>query len=491
MTVPATCSPGQLLAQANLFKTLSLVIDDKPDDLYAIIWGLQSIGLSCVPLRYDAFSGLQNADILQQSLSTAKIVFLDLNLDTKPDIGSSDQANHIRDILNTLKLQGPYLLIIWSDFRADMKEVIATAFERAQGAILPIAVAVLDKEKFMDTSAGERTFDFSELGGHIYKIIENFPQISALMTWENRICAASSAVSHVLFGFGSSADHAGLCAALNDMQAKRGTSQPGITQIISSPLYDKNEISSALYAIGKAACGQHTEQYPAAAMDAGLLPMIEDKCLSSPPPQPCDEIWKKTFSDKNSAALDPQAACKLNTRLLLDIKTQPSSKRGVWIEPKTNNANAYFQECLGETEKNLRCCLFNLKKINEIADRDLKSSIKQARDTARIGLLECSAACDEAWKKPAVRLFLLAGLIPTAMKEYISEADSIFISEKIHLNNAEYFIVISFRHPCSLKTTVIDGDSVTTLFRIRDQLLSQITARFAAYASRPGVISIR
>lgn len=491
MSTSIACPPAQPSAHPDLFKTLSLVIDDNPDDLYAIIWGLQSIGLSCVPLRYDAFSGLQNADLLQQGLSTAKIVFLDLNLDTKPDIGSSDQANHIRDVLNKLKLQGPYILIVWSDFKADMKEVIATAFERAQGAILPVGVAVLDKEKFMDVSAGERVFDFSELGGHICKVIENFPQLSALMTWENRICAASSAVSHVLFSFGSSADHAGLCAALTDMQTKRGVSQPGATQLISSPLYDKNEISSALYAIGKAACGQHTEQYPAAAIDAGLLPMIEDKFLSSPPPQSCDEIWKKTFSDKNSAALDPQAVCKLNTRLLLDTKTPPSSKRGVWIEPKADNADTYFQDCLGEVEKNLRCSLFNLKKINEIADKGIKSSIKQARDTARVGLLECSAACDEAWKKPTVRLFLLAGLIPTAIKEYISEADSIFISEKIHLNNAEYFIVISFRHPCSLKTTVIDGDSVTTLFRVRDQLLSQITARFAAYASRPGVISIR
>lgn len=491
MSTSIDCPPAQPSAQPDLFKTLSLVIDDNQEDLYAIMWGLQSIGLSCVPLRYDAFSGLQNADILQQGLSTARIIFLDLNLDTKPNIGSSDQANHIRDVLNKIQLQGPYILIVWSDFKANMNEVVATAFERAPGAILPVGVAVLDKDKFVDTSDGGRVFNSSELGGHIAKIIESFPQMSAMMAWENRTCAASAAVSHTLFSFESSVDYAELCTALHGMQATRGTTQSGTNLLISTPLYNKTVISSALHSIGKAACGQHTDQCPAASIDAGLLPMLEDKFLSSPPPPSCDEIWSKAFLDKDPSALGSQAACRLNTRLLLDTKIPPSSKRGVWIEPKTDNADTYFQECLGETEKNLRYALFNSKKINEIADASEKSSTKQLRDTARIGLLECSAACDEAWKKPTVRLFLLAGLIPTTLKKYTSESDGIFISEKIYFNNDEYFIAVSFRHPCSLKTAVMDSDSVTTLFRIRDQLLSQIAARFAAYASRPGVISIR
>ena len=82
--------------------------------------------------------------------------------------------------------------------------------------------------------------------------------------------------------------------------------------------------------------------------------------------------------------------------------------------------------------------------------------IKNIRSQSRIGILECSAACDQAWRDPVMRLFLLVALIQSTGKDYIGGKDSVFSSEQIYFDSTEYIMSISFRYPIGLRAVLID-----------------------------------
>lgn len=478
--------------ELNLFKTLSIVVDDKEEDLYAILWGLQSAGLACVPLKYDALTGLQNSTIAE--LSEARIVFLDLNLERAPNRGSSDQATHISTVLKALKLKGPYILIVWSDFKANLDDVLKTAFERTPQIVFPVGIAVLHKEKFLSGDV-EGEYDFQAIGDHISKIVTQYPQVFAMMAWENRAATAASTVSQNLFKLKDDINKDAVANLLTGLrQSIEAMPADSDLPVISSPIYTKDRISKIFHSIGTAACGKHIDEEPSAAIEAGLLPLLEDKFLSIPTEAACLQTWKAVFDERGDGKLEAAVVCKLNSYLLIDKLEGAFSHRGLFLELNNSPANSFLSTYLGTERETLQRHFFDKGKIKKLEENGQPSRANEIISTCRIGLLECSAACDHAQNNIGSRLGLLAALIPEGSKNQITSSESFYHEGeglKVHFENNNYFFIVSYKYPVGLPQHLIENrECFTPLFRAREQLLNSIAARYAAYASRPGIISV-
>ncbi|MEG6503343.1 MULTISPECIES: hypothetical protein [unclassified Desulfovibrio] len=476
----------------DLFKTLSIVVDDKEEDLYAILWGLQSAGLACVPLRYDALTGLQNSTI--NELPTARLVFLDLNLERAPTRGSSDQATHISTVLRELRLRGPYILIVWSDFKANLDNVLKTAFERTPEVVLPVGIAVLHKEKFL-VGGVEGEYDFQALGEHISQIVAQYPQVFAMMAWESRTATAASTVTQNLFELKEPVDSSTVSSLLAKLQKEVEAMPPDASApVISKPLYPKDRISKIFHSIGTAACGKHTDEDPSAAIDAGLLPLLEDKFLSIPTDSACCQTWQSVFNEKGAGKLEAPVVCKLNSYLLIDKLEGTFSHRGLFLELNDTPENTFLSSYLGENREALQRHFFDKGKIKNLTANGQAARANEIISTCKIGMLECSAACDHAQNNIGVRLGLLAALVPEGSANQITSAESFYHEGeglKIHFGDKNYILIVSYKYPVGLPQHLIENRTYfSPLFRAREQLLNSISVRFSAYASRPGVISV-
>lgn len=493
MSATLTQPSEALLSQLNLFKTSCIVVDDREDDLLAILWGLQTAGMSCVPLRYDAITGLQNANM--EELSSARLVFLDLNLERTLDRGASDQAKNIIEVLETLKLRGPYILIVWSDFRAKVDEVLGTAFQRASNVIFPVGIAVLNKEKFLipgNDDTEDASYDFHELGQHISKIISEYPQVFSMMAWENRAMVASSTVTKNLFRLRATVTLDELSASLRNVRsAVDATPEGASTPVISEALYSKKDISKIFYKIGYAASGKYADEDPASAVESGLLPLLEDQFLSIPAIDACIDTWKKVFQESQQEKLTPDVICKLNSCLLIDV-SQSDSPRGLFLELLDSSTDTFQASHLETDKTTLQEHFFNEEKLAAIVKKDGEEKKNVIVKSCIVGILECSAACDHAQNKIGVRLGLLAAIIPVEHEKCINKDQNIYHDGiKIHFNGKDYLFLISFKYPFGITQAIIADPTIAKpLFRVREQLLSAIAARFASHASRPGFISV-
>lgn len=450
-----------------------VVIDDNQEELDNIKEAFFSAGIPCLPIRYrnddpENHSGLDHVNVTKWI--SPRIVVTDLNLTEAQGATASILAGPLAGMLKSLSIEGPYLLCVWSKLESVVSDVVKLLDERHGDSItLPLHVSVISKSEFSS--------DPERLKEKIINLILENSLFDILLDWESRVSGAGRSAIATLYSMAqrNSAGHS--------TEVRVG------------------ELRKILGAIGNEAIGQkNAADNPALAMEAGLIPVLEDqiKLISG------DEIYEKwkgavpEIGEKQD--IDDSIKSKLNTFFHIEEVggDYPKNCRGVFVGfnagyLEVSERLKKFESRIGRTIKAL---------LHEEFLPETHASTKSFREEARgetiLGFLEISPACDYAQRKTKFPRYILGALIPERFELLTNRSsaqgskdrahEGIHRLPKIVVKGEIYILKFSFKYQFGAQPDDNQwfGES---LFRVRDQILSSITFSCSQYASRPGVIS--
>ncbi|EKO3925335.1 hypothetical protein GCS56_002618 [Vibrio metschnikovii] len=446
-----------------------VLIDDKKDDLDDIQNSLTSAGYPCFPIHYKNSdpSNVSGIDHINLGVIHPRVIITDLNLQ-EHQIDPKKLVGPIAEVLKKLAIDGPYLLYFWSKNTSTVEAVMKLISERHKTIPAPIHCGVLDKAHFKARPA--------ELVDKVASLFKDNAIFHAMFGWENRISKAAQLTTDSLFKLARPSDF----SSIEDFQSST-----------------TDKLKTMLAVIGNETLGtKNAKDEPAVAIELGLEPVLHDHIQSM-----------HTLIDK-SVWLN--AANEIGTRLRADddVKAHLNSfyhieelygdskknKRGTWIEfnPSylidTNNKKRIIQN-LGREIKTL----LNDEFLN--GTRGDKKERDAARNATKIGFLELSAECDQAQKKTKMNRYFISAMIPKKFENFTFFGEKsndtahagVYRLPNVIICGEEYIVKVSFMYQVGV---IPDFNKWlgTPVFRLKDQILSDISFKASQHAARPGII---
>ncbi len=428
-----------------------IVIDNEKPHLDALVKGLTSAGLPCMPYH---FAG----DFPDGNLvSGCRVIFCDLHLGEIP--GGAGGVPELAAIASFLMESisdehGPYLLVLWSqdaEWMGHMEGYIETLDAHQR----PVRCVHLDKHDHINLATGE-VKDLDALKTALSDALEPVPAIRTLLELESAMNSASAqTVSQIYKLAGPDTlkveDHA-----------------EGVSKLLGS--------------LAEAASGKtHAANDPWAAVVEALTPLIGDRLRRASVASRSDEYWKQAIDvEAHKRGTSNKSAAAINSMLNLDFHVgnlNSSSRGAVCVPPSSWSVASRFGLKIAELYK-----LLGVLKPSELTDPKWR-------------LVQIDAACDSAQSKPGVIPYVLALELPRTFANNSKKASSktpeaLWLSPWFEKDDE----VVQIRaHP-----RLIQGFSpsfacrhLTIEFRIRDQLLEDLVFAARTYAARPGYVSVR
>jgi hypothetical protein len=449
-------------------------IDDDPDHLQKIVWGLGKAGFCTIPFLFDD-GKLENPP--EQPLPGLRIVFSDIHM-----IGGGPQnerlhASNIVQCLKKIVSDGPYVLIFWSQFPDERDRIATLIQERAPDVKLtpPIGYGAIDKTQVFDLSpdGGSSAFDADKLRDLIVERIREFKTLAVATSWEDRAARAAARTTDRLF------------------------------QLVKDSASVENDWARLLAYLACEAVGQQEAgEGLTSALDEALLPLLEDQLsLIGNEPSPAAEDVQRLLdlvsvegSRECPAAV---ATSQLNTSYLIEEFGHETGTRmwarGTVTELGTGFVNSGpFINAFGLDDATLI--------RQEFATRDLDAEEKRS---TRLHIVELGPECDHVQGKVSTHRYLLALLVPGSLiGAFIGGAkgkklpsspryrnDSVMDIGKLSLKTSqekESHLLISCR--CFMALAAKTSIGGKPRFRLRRSLLEEVAHRYATHARRPGVM---
>jgi hypothetical protein len=463
----------------------TVLIDDDKEELYDILTSISSAGIPCIPIHYKNEPGNQTGiDHINVQNIRSRIIITDLNLTDTGSLEPKALVGPIAKVLEPLTNYGPYILLFWSKNESLVEEVVKHLKVRFHNKInLPIHWEVISKSKFKDKPI--------ELKKRIELLIKENSLFNAICDWESRITYAAQKTSNALYKLTTPSDY----------EPENKTEQ-------HQELFIK-----ALALIGNETVGiKNAAEHPSLAIDLGLSPLLQDQLNMT---NDNKNLWREAVPEIGKyQQLNDSIKSALNTFCHLEeVKPGfPKDCRGVFVslnpdKTETPEKSNKLEDKLGNSLKSIVHEEFlSSKDLGQETKAEAKAFRKKAREAVQLGFIELSAVCDQAQKKTKLHQYLLAALIP---EEFIAltifkddngvERDSshigIYRLPKIIIDNKIYVLKLSFKYQIGTKaiSTVGNRHYENTwfgkpLFRLKDQILSDISFKCAQYSSRPGII---
>lgn len=442
-----------------------VAIDNDPEDLDQIAKGLFNAGLPCVTMLYDIDQGLIKP--YNWEPSRLRIIFLDLNLGEIENIGSSvgTLTSPICEVLKILSPPGPYLLVFWTKHQSLVKETMKTIAERDKDVPLPVSYETLDKDLFTDTSKVE------ELRKSIVNaLVQNYVFL-ALLAWESEVEGAAVRT----------------CDRLHNLVAVRQSDGISLNII---------DLKDLLKQLAIAAWGKvHARENPGAAVTSGLSPLLHDHLdaiISNPE---YSIVWGKALSNGWNRTMPSMVTpAQLHSHCIVDLNCNDTNCRGAWLEftDDLQKQPDFLSAHLGQNLSDL---------MEEFINPASANGTEDFRNGVRLGLLECSAACDIAQNKAPLRRYILCARMPSDFDKYRTwtnperkkKHDAIYELEKTRIENNDFDLFLDFRYTVSLPPDhpLVNPKNVKAVFRVRSQVLTHISAMYAFHTTRPGIFSFK
>lgn len=450
-----------------------VLIDDNKNDLDSIQNSFVQNGYPCFPIHYINNDPNNETGIDHVNVEKIKprIVITDLNLQEQSQFTKQTLVAPIAKVLEKFALDGPYVLYFWSKNSELVEDVVNQIFERFKYVPLPLYCGVLDKAKFKDQPI--------DLKNAINNILLENTVFNALFTWENRVSSAAQTTTNSLFKLAKPKNR---------------------NSIIEFQKEIKERIGIILSAIGNETLGvKNAKDDPGLAIELGLEPVLRDHIQSSYESNDNNILWK-------SAA--PKIGNKLDQNSYSDFKSYLNSfyhieelnygfqkdRRGSWI--------SFNNEYLSDSNNDLRIKNNLGRSIKTILNEEFLNSRlgnqetrKKVHSDTRLGFIELSAECDQAQRKTKLNRYFLSVLIPVEHEAYTLHGaenrrvahSGIYRLPNIILDGNEYIIKISFMYQVGAIPTFNKwlGEPV---FRLKDQILSDISFRASQHLTRPGII---
>jgi len=422
-----------------------IVIDDNPGHLRGLADGLNSYGVACLQVLFTGdVEGIRECPHV-------RVVFADLHLNESG--ASNDDTRHFTVIggllEQTIVPTGPYAIILWTRY-ADQADGLRRFLEvRLKDIPKPFCVVSLDKNAHLNAAGEVR--DVDALVEALASIVQDQPQIAALLNWEERVLGAS----------------AGTVSAMIEL-AIAGLRPEERGQAIGRLLF-----RLALEAVGS----DHVESDRFQAVNEALLPILADR-VASLRSDADTEVWEKALEGQTpDAGLTIGEAARLNRFLhVADAKGSSGIDRGAVVRvPDSQLAEFETTFGLGQedaAEKEFLCSGFNKR-----------------NDGFRWMLAQVQATCDFAQRRPGPLPFVLGLEMPcTAVKDSTPRGamikcppfESHGIPRTLHFNTR-----------FQLAIPAATAKTLTVEYRLREALVNDIVYQLHSYGARPGMISFR
>jgi len=462
----------------------TVLIDDKEDELYEILTCISAAGIPCIPIHYRNEAGNKTGiDHIDLKNVKPRVIITDLNLTEAGSLNAKALVGPIAKVLKPITDFGPYILLFWSKNEQLVRDVVEQLTVRFHSDVnLPVFWDVISKSEYKNEPL--------KLKSKIETLIKGNPLFNALSDWESRITLAAQRTSNALYEL---------------------TTPPDYEPANKTQLHQE-QFMKALALLGNEAIGiKNAAEMPSLAVDLGLSPLLQDQLHISNIDK---NLWGTAIPALGKRQqLDDSIKSALNTYCHIEEVNSdfPKDCRGVFVNIK--NENLEITEKLHKLEDRLGNDLESIIHEEFISrskcgksSSDAKAFRKEAIDSIKLGFVELSAACDQAQRKTKLHQYLLAALIPEKYSELTQFKNSkgevqdyshigIYRLPKILIGNEIYILKLSFKYQIGTKvSSSVSGRNYKNswfgepLFRLKDQILSDISFKCAQYSSRPGII---
>ena len=453
-----------------LIKSRITVVDDKEHHLSGI--------KSCLnELRLDCHSKLYKEEDLEnwQALPGTRLLFLDQYLATEASFGVDNRLAFAKlaEVVGKLicPQSGPYGLVLWSEQPSleDLKRHLFQYFGGEDSRLLPVFFSVFQKHHYIDTSNGS-VVNAERLKQDIGNLITSSPQLHALLAWEADVSVAVDAVLRSIVDL-----------VPKDLRASNEFAE---------------EIGRILYRFAQAGAGiNRAAEKPRDAINRVLVPILADRTTRHDPDRESALDWSTALIGQAGGAPPPvPAQASVNSAIHLSFPNPPggaqiaSTELGAVIESLPENLEDPLMTYFGFSEQELR----ENFGVNEVEWNDCK-----------LRLVQIGASCDNAQPKPGPLLYLLAVEWPFANADGSKDRSKPNLNKKrkVALGTAWSTPILLFptaenpgRLTVFLNLTVsvpkdeTEGWAVT--YRLREELISNITQEYARFISRPGIVTL-
>jgi hypothetical protein len=441
------------------------IVDDQPSQIEPLMKVLSKRQL---PFTY--FSGDYNfLPVVGENKNDIRVLFLDINLIDNTERPNKELKSKLIPVLSSIISEEnyPYVIIYWSRHERHKSLVEEEIFGDELKNRKPIAYLSAMKSDFFNLD-GNPTDEFDEkidtLFENVNSLIGNHPAYSYLLNWENQV--------HL--------------AADNTLQ-----------EIFSSYHFFKDWTNNANYLLeklGNAYLGKHfSDNSPEDKIRASFISFnsvfkdtLESQIYNTQIPNPKDLKYDIAQIDSKVSAINE----KLN--LSKDIVDICQSGNVIVFEEHDD----LFGKLL-----NRLISLFQLKNLLKIKDKEIEEvelkkladkehkRIKKEIKNAWFKLaIVVTPICDFVQKDNKIYDRIVKGvMIPAQYKEYVedkSEAVYIIPISIKHKDN-DYIIILDYRYFVTLD---LKSERVSGLFRVRQELLSEIQSKLARHINRQGIL---
>jgi hypothetical protein len=462
----------------------TVLIDDKEDELYEILNSIAAAGIPCIPIHYKNEPGNQSGiDHIDLENVKPRIIITDLNLTETGSLNAKSLVGPIAKVLEPLTAYGPYILLFWSRNEDIVGEVVKELKVRFHNKInLPIHWDVISKSQFKDKP--------KDLKDKIESLIKTNSLFNAISDWESRITHAAQKTSNALYEL----------------------TKPTVYEPENKTDKHQEQFIKALALIGNETVGiKNALEHPSLAVDLGLSPLLQDQLNIS---NLDENLWGSAIPLLGKGqTLDDDIKSTLNTYCHLEQVDPdfPKNCRGVFVKINNEILNTpakrhKLEDRIGNTIEDLIHEEFLSQSKCGKTKPEAKAFQKEARESIKLGFVEVSAVCDQAQQKTKLHQYLLAALIPEKFEELTNFKNSkgeiqnfshigIYRLPKIKIDDEIYILKLTFKYQIGTRalSKVKERTYQNTwfgkpLFRLKDQILSDISFKSAQYSSRPGII---
>lgn len=433
-----------------------VVIDDKQEDLNAIVQTFRRLGTLCGGLQYRPEEDLDGTQ-----LRGVRALFMDLHLNEGPAPG--DHAQHFATIAGILEDHisaegGPFVLILWTQKEPEVAALIKYLDEKLDPSkpwARPVATLSLSKVDFI--VEGRFSVDKADdLKAAVLAKLETNPQIAALLSWEGDVVDAASATLKALVDRVGAADR---------QHARFG---PALAMVLSR---------LARAAVGRA----HAKDDPRAAMNAVLGPILSDRVIHTPAPQ-SSRLWTLALPRVGAnglGAVPPEEQAATNRMLhIAHAGVEPAMKGSDWgVVSSAPWASPDAAESIGISQNDL------LKGVFKVTPEHV--------ERIAVVLVRVGATCDHAQGRVGPVPFYVALVMPSEIadsREKVPKAE--WLSPLLSFDGFDgpQRLAVSARFPLTLPPN--GAALLEPLFRLREQLLMEMITETGAYQTRPGIVAL-
>ena len=433
-----------------------VAIDDNVEHLQTLQQGFDRLGGHCVALEYS--KALERKSHFRTGV---RLVFMDINL--LPGSGSALGPRTFDPVVVALRKtlsceNGPYALITWTNMPDNHQALVAYLRENLDPQMVPAADHCLPKGKFLA--------DPDELEKELVGLNFRMPGFGLLMDWERMVSeAADMAVSEV-FGLGKGREE----------NSDGSVANLGIN-------------------IGVAAVGTvRANEYPFHSFVMGMSSVLADRLDHVVPDSDVEGRWAAKLRPYRGVLADWDSKAKLNSFFNVTDVIGASSAPGTVYELRVRDLAPYFS-------KEQRSGIAAMTSKEFVPIKEQKESKEQVGRLCKWRFVRIGAACDYANGKDRVVEGHAAVEVPescfaSTMLKYRKQFPDtpknhnwLFQTPPFYWKGETRVLVINLRFRMSFPKRSLTG--FRPVYRLREELSSEIALHSANFGTRPGIEEFR